>query len=241
VRCESGILSPFGESSALALLVLGSLVFWWQFIWLCLPECHVTSRPTRATDPVGLSPTGLQPCRLPTRRLGRLSLRRPEASLHFFCPRLTPPLLPLSRLCSRRLPLSILTHDPQIPCSAGKATHGAAAERSSLVRKVSPWSPLRRLPRPSDLQYRTPRLRRNTPHGLWSDSRGAPLNCRATPAFCLGTRAVCPYRNDRPMTLCFRSAQHATATSLRPQSHEPSLSHPPLRRIPPAPRGPLAA
>ena len=102
VRCESGILSPFGESSALALLVLGSLVFWWQFIWLCLPECHVIPRPTRATDPVGLSPTGLQPCRLPTRRLGRLSLRRPEASLHFFCPRLTPPLLPLSRLCSRR-------------------------------------------------------------------------------------------------------------------------------------------
>ena len=68
-----------------------------------------------------------------------------------------------------------------------------------------------------------------------------PLNRRATPAFCLGTRAVCPYRNDRPMTLCFRSAQHATATSLRPQSHEPSLSHPPLRRISPAPRGPLAA
>jgi hypothetical protein len=92
---------------------------------------------------------------------------------------------------------------------------------------------------PSNIERHVFAETRLTAYGL--TAAAPPLNCRATPAFCLGTRAVCPYRNDRPMTLCFRSAQHATATSLRPQSHEPSLSHPPLRRTPPPPRGPLAA
>ena len=93
-----------------------------------------------------------------------LSLRRSAAPLRFFC-------FPSPALAPAAPDSQILSHDSKSPCSAGKATHGAAAERSSLVRKVSPWSPLRRLPRPSALQYRTPCLPRNPAHRLSSQGR----------------------------------------------------------------------
>ncbi len=44
-------------------------------------------------------------------------------------------------------------------------------------------------------------------------SRPPRSSCCATPAFWLDTGAVYPYRNDRPMTLCFRPAEHGTTTS----------------------------
>jgi hypothetical protein len=40
----------------------------------------VDARPTRPTDAAGLAPRGLQPCRLPTCRSGRLSSRRSAPS-----------------------------------------------------------------------------------------------------------------------------------------------------------------
>jgi hypothetical protein len=89
-----------------------------------LTSSRIPTRPPQIADPAGLSPGGLQPCRLLTHRPGWLSLRRPPASLRFLPP--APPSLPH--------PYSqTLSHDSKSPCSVGKATPRAAAERFSLT------------------------------------------------------------------------------------------------------------
>jgi hypothetical protein len=98
-------------------------------VWLPVPARGTSARPTQAADAAGLSPVGLQPCRLLTRRslvcpavhiLPRSFL---STSPHFCAPAHAP----------AELRSKTLSHDSKSPCSAGKATYGAAAERASPV------------------------------------------------------------------------------------------------------------
>jgi hypothetical protein len=58
--------------------------------WLSLPRCHVIPLPLRATAAAGLSPAGLQPCRLLIWRSVRLSRLAGQQRLFASGPRRTP-------------------------------------------------------------------------------------------------------------------------------------------------------
>ena len=72
---------------------------------------RITPRPPRATDAVGLSPTGLQPCRPFAPLYGQFSLHQSAVSLRFCTP--APPSLP--HPYSRTL-----SHDSKTPVLQGK-------------------------------------------------------------------------------------------------------------------------
>jgi hypothetical protein len=73
------------------------------------PGCGIRTRPPRATDATGLSPTGLQPSRrLIVRRPEWLSFRRSAASLRFY-----PPPIPCPP--SPALKYSVMIPNPPVP------------------------------------------------------------------------------------------------------------------------------
>jgi hypothetical protein len=84
---------------------------------------RIPTRRTRTTDAAGLSPAGLQPRGVSSvAPRGSPSLRL-AAPLCFCSP----------RCCFPRPRSQTLSHDSKSPCSAGKATYGAAAECASPI------------------------------------------------------------------------------------------------------------
>jgi hypothetical protein len=92
-RLRNGLSSrPEDESPASTMLPWPQVALMGDLLrpgWSPHPGCGIPTRPLRVIDAAGLSPTGLQPCRLLTRRL---AVRRSTASLRFYPP--TPPSLP---------------------------------------------------------------------------------------------------------------------------------------------------